>query len=207
MEDILVIHGNITPTVHRLEKLAKEREEREKKELEERRERERQEREAKDLAWKKAHPVLDKFTYISSWNYDTYSWPGDYVGISFYEWSNINSNPIKFDYSIAFFKFLDKCGIMPTEADVAKIKRKSGCHIVCKPGCNELIVGETYEEMCNSFNSAKTLAKVLAVVPEVPKERNINSNILIDGKKDVPALAKVPRVLNCVVYDSPVDYC
>ena len=104
--DIFIIRGNITPMIARLEQLTKEREEREKAEREERWKREREERERKAQEWKILHPILDKFTYISAYNYDTYSWPGDYVNIRFYEWSNIESEPKFFSHSIAFYRFL-----------------------------------------------------------------------------------------------------
>ena len=62
--DIFEIRGNITPTIERLEQLAKEREEREKAEREAKWERERKEREEKDRLFKIEHPVLDAYTYF-----------------------------------------------------------------------------------------------------------------------------------------------
>lgn len=180
--EILVIRGNITPTIERLEQLAKEREEREKLEREARWAKEREEREAKVAKWKEEHPVLDKYTFISSYNYDTYSFQGDYLNLYFYEWSNIKSNPINFRYSIEFFKFLDRCKIMPTDDNVKKIKCKSGCHVICKPNCTELIIGDTYDEMVKKFSEFNVTANVLATVPTVPK------------------------VLSCKIFDSPMNY-
>ena len=165
----------------------------EKAEREERMERERKEREARAEAWKKEHWILDKYTYISQYNYDTYSWPGDLCNISFYEWSDIYREPIKFSHTTPFFKFLDSSKINVTDADVNKFKANPGCHIVCKPGKNELIVGETYEVMKNKFITEK----VLMSVPEKKKEEPIrNFPVVIpenSGQKQV-------KVLNCAFF-------
>ena len=181
--DIFEIRGNITPTVERLEQLRIEQEAREKAEREERMERERKEREAKAEAWKKEHWILDKYTYISQYNYNTYSWPGDLCNISFYEWSDIYREPIKFSHTVPFFKFLDSSKINVTDADVNKFKANPGCHIVCKPGKNELIVGETYEVMKNKFITEK----VLMSVPENKKEEPIrNFPVVIPENTCIP---------------------
>ena len=153
--DMILIRSNITPTMERLECLRLEQEAREKAE--------REERERKELEWKSAHPVLDKYTYMSYYNYETYSWQGDYYNIYFYEWSNLNIKPIHFPYSIAFFRFLDESKIMPTEDDVNKIKLNKSSHIICRPGTTDLIIGESYDAMCSKFYAAK----VLATVPDV----------------------------------------
>jgi hypothetical protein len=164
--DIFEIRGNITPTIERLEQLRIEQEEREKAEREAKYERERKEREAKAEAWKKEHWILDKYTFISQYNYETYSWPGDICNVHFYEWSDIYREPIMFSHTVGFFKFLDFSKINVTDADVNKFKANPGCHIVCKPGKNELIVGESYEVMKNKFLTEKALMSV----PEKKKE-------------------------------------
>jgi hypothetical protein len=163
--DIFEIRGNITHTITRLEQLRIEKEAREKEEREAKFERERKEREAKTEAWKKEHWVLAKYTFISQYNYDTYYWPGDVCNVNFYEWSDIYREPIKFSHTIKFFKFLDSSKINVTDADVNKFKATQGCHIVCKPGKNELIVGETYEIMKNRFLTERALM-------EVPEPKN-----------------------------------
>jgi hypothetical protein len=191
--DIFEIRGNITPTVERLEQLRIEQEAREKAEREERMERERKEREARAEVWKKEHWILDKYTFISQYNYDTYSWPGDLCNISFYEWSDIYREPIKFSHTIPFFKFLDSSKINVTDADVNKFKVNPGCHIVCKPGKNELIVGETYEVMKNKFITEK----VLMSVPDKKKEEPIrNFPVVIPENKG----QKQVKVLNCAFF-------
>jgi len=196
--DIFEIRGNITPTVERLEQLRIEQEAREKAEREERMERERKEREARAEAWKKEHWILDKYTFISQYNYSTYSWPGDLCDVSFYEWSDIYREPIKFSHTVSFFRFLDSSKINVTDADVNKFKSTPGCHIVCKPGKNELIVGETYEVMKNRFITEKALMSV----PENKKEEPI---------RDFPAIIpenngqQQVNVLSCAYF--PQDTC
>lgn len=163
----LVIRGNINSSIERIEQLRIEREEREKKEREERWRLEREERERKEEEWKKAHPILDKYTYISYHSYETYSWQGEYCNVRFYEFSDINRSPRHFPYTTEFFKFLDKYGIMPTQEDVNKFKHCSGCHIVCKPGCSEVIVGKTYEEMKEKFELYALASKLVSTVPDI----------------------------------------
>ena len=162
-KDIFVIRGNITPTIERIERMAKEREEREKAEREAKWAKEREERERKEAEWKKEHPILDRYTYISYHNFDTYSWPGDICNIRFYEWSNINSEPRFFSHTIAFYRFLDECKINLTEAQNSKIKANMGCHITCVPGTCDLVIGTSYESLKSQFN----MAKVIASVPEL----------------------------------------
>ena len=158
----LVIRGNINSSIERIEQLRIEREEREKQEREERWRLEREERERKEEEWKKAHPVLEKYTYISYHNYETYNWQGELCNVFFYEFSDIHRNPRKFPYTTEFFRFLDKYNIMPTQEDVNKFKYGYGCHIVCKPGSSEIIVGKTYEEMKQQFESYSLTAKLIA---------------------------------------------
>lgn len=184
--DIFEIRGNITPTIARLEQLRIEQEAREKAEREERMERERKEREAKAEAWKKEHWLLDKYTFITHYNYETYSWVGDRCDVYFYEWSDIYREPIKFPYTISFFKFLDSSKINVTDADVNKFKATNGCHIVCKPGKNELIIGESYEIMKNRFLTEKALM-------EVPEAKNLPA--IFTQKEEEPV-----KVLNCAYY-------
>jgi hypothetical protein len=192
--DIFEIRGNINPLIKRLEQLEREREEREKAERDARYERERLERERKEAEWKANHPILDKFTYINSWNYETYSWPGDYFNIRFYEWSNIESEPRFFSHSIAFYRFLDDCKINLTSEQNNKIKMNPGCHITCIPGTHDIIIGTSYDSLRSQFNTAK----VLAPVPELETTSNVPAVVNKEDNK--------PKVLSCAVYDGPKDY-
>lgn len=198
--DIFIIRGNITPMIARLEQLTKEREEREKAEREERWKREREERERKAQEWKILHPILDKFTYISAYNYDTYSWPGDYVNIRFYEWSNIESEPKFFSHSIAFYRFLDECKINLTVEQNNKIKANNGCHITCIPGTHDLVIGTSYESLKNCL----TLAKILKPVNESESKSSSVSNLpaIINNSNN----NETPNVLQCVRYNQEEEY-
>ena len=183
-KDIFVIRGNITPTIERLERERIKREAQEKAEREAKWAKEREEREKKEAEWKKEHPILDKFTYISYHNFDTYSWPGDYCNIRFYEWSDINREPRFFSHTIGFYRFLDECKLNLTEAQNSKIKANMGCHITCIPGTHDLLIGPSYESLKSQFN----MAMVLGPVPEV---------------KGLPA---APKVLQCKVYEHEKGY-
>lgn len=159
-ENIVIIRSNITPTINRLEQLAREKEEKEKAERNARWERERAERAEKEAAWKKEHPILDKFTYISHYNYETYSYPGEYINVRFYEWSDITCEPLHFSYSIEMYKFFDKCKINLTDTDNNKIKTNRGCHITCAPGTCDLIIGKDYDDLKNKYDTIKVLKSV-----------------------------------------------
>lgn len=210
--DIFEIRGNITPTVERLEQLANEREEQERKEREAKYERDRKEREAREAKWKLEHPILDKYTYMSEWNYETYSWIGDYINTRFYEWSDINREPMFFSHSIAFYKFLDKCKLNLTEEDNNKIKL-GGCYITCVPGSHNLIVGKSYEELKSRFHMAVNLNKILEPVPETPapetnqkvSEATTTPNVpeVVPKAQETP---KTPRIISCKIFNSPVKY-
>jgi len=188
--DIFEVRGNINPTMERMERLRIEREEREKTEREARYERERKEREERSAAWKKEHWILDKYTFISEYNYNSYCFQGDKCDIKFYEWSDINREPLKFPNIIPFFRFLDSSKIFITDGDVNKFKTHIGCHIVCKPNSNHVIVGDNYEDMKNKFLTEKALMSV----PD-----NMTSN----GNNNLPAVVtndnKV-KVLQCGFY-------
>lgn len=165
--DIIEIRSNINPMIDWLAQVEHEREEHEKAEREAKWERDRKEREEREAKWKEEHPILDKYTYMSQWNYETYSYQGEAVNYYFYEWSNIHSEPMLFNFSIPFYRFLDKCKMDFTENDNAKLKAHRTCHIVCKPECNSLIIEPSYEAMKTAFENVKVVGKVLATVPDI----------------------------------------
>ena len=186
--DIFEIRGNINHTVIRLEQLTKEKEERERQEREARWAKE---REVKEAVWKKEHFILDKYTYMSQWNWETYSWVGDYINMFFYEWSNIDSKPRHFPYSTEFYRFLDSSKLNLTDEINKLFRSKSGCHMICIPNTHNLLIAESYDELKEKFN----LSKVIENVPEV--KDNVND----DGSK-----SNVPAVISCKVYDDPEYY-
>ena len=165
--DILVVRGNINDTIVRLEQLAKEKEERERVEREARWAKEREEREAKEAAWKKEHFILDKYTYMSQWNWETYSWVGDYINLFFYEWSDINSEPRHFPHTTAFYRFLDSSKLNLTDEINEKFKHVPGCHMTCVPGTHDLIIGITYQDLKRQYEEKTSLANILKDVPSV----------------------------------------
>ena len=165
--DILEVRGNINDTIVRIEQLAKEKEEREKAEREAKWERERKEREREQAAWKEEHWVLDKYTFMSQWNWKTYCWPGDYVNLFFYEWSDINSTPRHFPNTTELYKFIDECKLNLTDEINDKFKRTAGCHMICIPGTHDLIIAETLQDLRREFESKSRLATVLKSVPVV----------------------------------------
>lgn len=165
--EVIEIRGNINSTFSELERLRKEKEEREKKEAEAKRERERLEREKREAEWKEKHPMLAKHTYVSFFNHETYTWDGQYVDVKFYEWSNVYAEPRQFKFFVPFCRFLDECGVTLEDEDISAIKLTCGCHVICKPGCSNAVMGKTYVDMVDRFNEAKAAAKVLATVPAV----------------------------------------
>ena len=148
---LLSIHGNITDTVLRLERLAREKAEREKAEREERWAKEREEREKKEKDWEKLHPNLMTYTYIRYYNSTYYSYCGVARKIKFYEWSNIHSVPREFVYEIPFFRFLDECGILLDSGLREKMQRLDTVYVICKPGCDSLILEGSYERMRDEY--------------------------------------------------------
>ena len=165
--DILVVRGNINDTIVRLEQLAKEKEERERAEREARWAKEREEREAREAAWKKEHYILDKYTYMSQWNWETYSWVGDYINLFFYEWSDINSEPRHFPHTTALYRFLDSSKLNLTDEINNRFKQTPGCHMTCVPGTHDLIIGLTYQDLKRQYEEKTSLAKILKDVPSV----------------------------------------
>ena len=163
-ENILIIRSNINSEFNRFERMAKERAEKERLERAASWERERMEREAKEAEWKKSHPILGKYTYISMFNYDTYSWDGYYYNVYFYEWSDINSNPKRFPYSTALYKFLDSSKINLTDEQNDIIKTRTGIHMICIPGTHDLVLGNTHEELKEKFEAACN-NRCTAIVP------------------------------------------
>lgn len=187
--EIIEIRSNISSTLEHIEQLMKEKAEKEKAEREAKWAKERAEREEKEKVWKATHPILDKFTYMSYYNYETYSWMGDYINVKFYEWSNINSEPRNFPYSIAFYKFLDECKLNWTNELNNKLKASiNGCFITCIPGTRDLILAKNYESLKSQYNLAISTSKVLETVPEIPSENNM------------------PVVINSGVYNGPMQY-
>jgi hypothetical protein len=166
-KEILEIRSNISTTFLEMERLRVEREEREKKEREEKWNREQAERTKLIDAWNKSHPNIYKYTYASYYNKDSFNYDyGAYCKIHFYEWSDVNREPIIFERYTRLYKFLDDCGLFIEPEDDTKIKPIASCYISCKPGSKSLIVCTTYDELKRKMREAENLANVLAPVPD-----------------------------------------
>jgi hypothetical protein len=162
------IRSNINSSFAVIERLTKEREEREKAEREEKWKRDQEERERAAKEWQETHPNIFKYTYASYYNRENFNYDyGAYCKIHFYEWSNVESQPIVFERYTRLYKFLDDCGLFIKEDDNNKIKPIASCYIACKPGSKDLIVCTTYDELKKKVEEARTLANVIASVPDV----------------------------------------
>jgi hypothetical protein len=146
----------------------KEREERERAERDAKWRKDQEERERLSKEWMETHKNLYKHTYMSYYNRETFDYGnGPFCDIHFYEWSNIDSWPLKFDKYGWFYKFLDESDLWIDVDTNLKMRSYSHVFITCKPGSKDLIVCNSYEELKREFHLAENTAKVLAVVPEI----------------------------------------
>lgn len=168
MSKLFEVRSNINTSFVEIERLAKEREEREKAERDAKWKRDQEEREQRAKEWEAKHPNMNKYTYASYYNFDNFNYDfGSYCKIHFYEWSDINREPIIFERYTRLYNFLDICGLFITEADNTMIKPLASCYISCKPGSKDLIVCTTYDELKRKMHETENLAKILAPVPDV----------------------------------------
>lgn len=162
------IRSNINSAFSEIERLRLIREEREKKEREEKWEREAAERKRLTDEWQNTHPNLFKYTYASYYSKDTFNYDyGAFCRIHFYEWSNVDSQPIVFERYTRLYQFLDNCGLFIEQKDNEMIKPLASCFISCKPNSKELIVCATYDELKRKMHEAKMLASILEPVPDI----------------------------------------
>ena len=100
---------------------------------------------------------MEKYTYISHYNYEYYSYKGEACDIYFYEWSDVDAQPLHFDFIIPFYRFLDSCKINLCDGENNKIKGSSKSFITCKPGCRDMIIASNYDELKCEFQKVKNL--------------------------------------------------
>lgn len=168
IENIIEIRSNITESVCRFVEAEALRLKREEEERKARWEREQKLREEETNKWKEEHPNLEKYTYCSYYCRNTFNYEyGGSCKIHFYEWSNINSEPIVFNYYPYFYRFLDECKILLSYDENCELKSVNSVFVTCKPGCKELIIGKTYDELRDKYNNILSLSNVLSSVPEV----------------------------------------
>jgi hypothetical protein len=170
-DNVIEIRNNITSSIIRFEALEEERRKREEEERKARWAREEEERKRIREEWQTKHPNMEKYTYCSAYNFETFNYEyGGYCKIHFYEWSNINSEPIIFNHYPYLYKFLDDCGIILNLNDNTLIRAASMCFITCVPGKKDLIVDTNYDSFREKFEEAKKatqLVEILSAVPDV----------------------------------------
>lgn len=167
-EAIVEVRANINTEFVKFEALRIEREKREQAERDAEREREWNERRKASEEWEKTHRNLYKYTYASYYNKDTFNYDyGAVCEVYFYEWSDINSEPRKFERMHRLYQFLDACDIFLESEQNNKVGVTKPCFISCKPGVKDLIIVSSYDELKREMKQAENLAAVLAPVPEI----------------------------------------
>jgi hypothetical protein len=173
-DNIFEIRSNINSSFDEIERLRIEREEREKKERDEKWRLEQAEREKKVSEWADKHPNMNKYTYATYYNYDNFNFEfGTYCKIHFYEWSDVNREPLIFERFPKLYDFLDRSGLFISEFDNSKVKPFASCYISCMPNSKDLIVCTTYKELKQKMHEAINLINVLKPVPEVKDEKEV----------------------------------
>ena len=166
--DIFEVRSNINPSLESAMQKQKEREEREQEERHAKWEAEQAERSRLSNEWMETHKNLYKYTYASYYNKDTFDYSnGPECDIHFYEWSNINNWPLKFNRYGWFYKFLDESSLFIEQEVNTQMKSFAHVFVTCKPGSKNLIVCNSYEELKREFHLAKNTAMVVSTVPEV----------------------------------------
>ena len=97
------------------------------------------------------HPNLCKHLYASYWNQNPYYGDNRYCDTSFYEWSDLNSEPKKFVNHRGLLDWLDNCGLFMETDMYSKLIPMRKAFICCKPNSNELILADSYEELKRLF--------------------------------------------------------
>ena len=75
--------------------------------------------------------------------------------IYFYEWSDINSQPKEFDRYIDFHDFCIQHGIRLTKTKGEFVLNHTVSHVICKPGCPEIVISGDYRNLKKNFSKAK----------------------------------------------------
>lgn len=160
----LMVRSNIVLGLETHMRVEKEKEEKEKEERELRWKREADARVEAENAFKIAHPNVSAYTYVSHYNFSSYT--GEYSArckIFFYEWSNLLATPRKFDYVGKFYLFLDECRLFLKFDQNNKMKSYEECHIICLPNSHEMVLAPTYYDLCKEYKLAVNKAEVMKV--------------------------------------------
>lgn len=83
---------------------------------------------------------INKVTTVRSYNSGTSSFNyRDNINAHFFEWSNIDSVPKKFNSSKELFEFFDKSNISYTKEQRDEIERRYTLYIICPSGSNTIL--------------------------------------------------------------------
>ena len=92
--------------------------------------------------WIVSHPNYYSFTIASYYNQNPSF--GDYgagarCDISFYEWSDLSREPLKFGRYYELYRFLDESGISMDGTLNNLLRASDAFHLACKSGCTTLV--------------------------------------------------------------------
>ena len=83
---------------------------------------------------------INKVTTVRGYNSGTSGFNyRDNINAHFFEWSNIDSVPKKFNSSKELFEFFDKSNISYTKEQRDEIERKYTLYIICPSGSNTIL--------------------------------------------------------------------
>ena len=162
------ILGNINDAVNKHFERVKAEEEREKREREEKWAKERLERERREQEWKEKNPMLEAYTCCSYYNQGTWGeWLGGPCKIYFYEWSDLNRQPLVFEKYYPFYRFLDSSGLRIDNVLNGRIKALNEVYLCCVNNSKRIVLGSSYDMLREAKIEAEKLDRVMSVSPEV----------------------------------------
>lgn len=77
------------------------------------------------------------------------------TSVVFYEWSDVNSQPIIFQHVNDFLYFCDDCNIKVSLKNYNFINNHDKTFAVCKNGVNELVLSGDYHNLRKNFSKHK----------------------------------------------------
>lgn len=75
--------------------------------------------------------------------------------VVFFEWSDVNRQPITFKCVFDFFKFCENSNIKVSRKNYNFINNHESTFAVCKEGVNELVVSGDYRNLRKNFSKHK----------------------------------------------------
>jgi hypothetical protein len=96
---------------------------------------------------------LDECNRVSvNTSYVNYS---DRCDLSFFEWSDLDSTPKKFNSGSEFFKFLDSCKISYNDSQKTEFRTKYILYATCFPNSNVLALSNSKNNLSTLLNKYK----------------------------------------------------